>query len=138
MSLDLSPFYKSLQSLENSLGDYKLAYESDKKNFLITLQAGVIQNFEVTYELAWKFIKRWLEVNISPNITMGITKKELYRLAGENGLIDNVEDWFEYHKVRNETVHTYDREVASRAFDITTKFLKSAELLRKSLELRND
>ena len=26
----------------------------------MTLKAGVIQNFEVAYELCWKFIKRWL------------------------------------------------------------------------------
>jgi hypothetical protein len=40
------------------------------------LQAGLIQNFEFTFELCWKSIKRWLENNINPETVDGITRRE--------------------------------------------------------------
>ena len=138
--LDLSSFKKALASLKTSLS---IACSSDQmKNFSAdvkdTIQAGVIQHFEFTYELCWKFIKRWLEKNLGSVYVDGINRRELFRLATEHGLIKDIESWMGYHDSRNETSHTYDRETADEVFESAKKFLQDAEFLLAQLEAKND
>jgi nucleotidyltransferase substrate binding protein (TIGR01987 family) len=138
MNLDLSNLRKSIVSLKKSHSDYALAASTGQTIFLESLKSGAIQNFEITYELSWKFMKRWLEINVSPDIAFGIPKRDLFRLAGEYGMIRNVEDWFEYHKSRNETSHTYNESSATLAFEVSLRFIHDAESLLLFLEQKND
>lgn len=98
------------------------------------LKEAVIQNFEFTYELCWKFIKRWLDYNYSSSITAGLSRKQLFRIAAENRLIDRVETWLVYHELRNRTSHTYDQLVADEIFAATSSFLEDASRLLERLE----
>ena len=102
------------------------------------IRAGVIQNFEFTYELCWKFMKRWFEVNLGSSYVEGIARRQLFRLAAENKLIDDVNQWMEYHDARNETSHTYDEDTAEDVFETARQFSADAENLLKALEARND
>ncbi len=102
------------------------------------IKAGVIQHFEFTYELAWKFMKRWLENNVSAVSVDGVTRRELYRHAAEQRLIDDVEQWMRYHEARNLSAHTYDPEIAEEVYAVAHVFLADASALLKSLEARND
>ncbi len=43
-------------------------------------KSGVTKHFEFTYELSWRFIRRWLETNISRDAADGVTRQELFRL----------------------------------------------------------
>jgi len=134
MALDLSSFKKAISSLENALTVYTASASlsrSDQERDV--LRAGVIQNFEFTYELSWKFMKRWLEINVSPTID-GSTRKELFRIAAENRLIDKVEAWMQYHQSRNETSHTYDTATAEEIYTSAVPFLKDAKALLGALE----
>ncbi len=139
MKLDLTSFSKAIGSLERAL----TVADPDK---LITLpvgmqeviRAGVIQNFKFTYELCWKFIKRWLETNLSPMIADGVTRRELFRLAAENRLIEDVEQWMRYHDARNRTSHTYEPETAQDIYAEAFNFAEDAARLLKALETRND
>ena len=38
-------------------------------------------------------MKRWLEKNYSSSYVDGVTRRELFRLAAENHIIDYVEDY---------------------------------------------
>ena len=102
------------------------------------LKAGVIQNFEFTYELCWKFMKRWIETNISSEIVDGVTRRELFRLSAENRLIIDFDEWMEYHWARNISLHTYNSEIAEEVYQITLKFIKAAQDFLGRLEMRND
>jgi nucleotidyltransferase substrate binding protein (TIGR01987 family) len=102
------------------------------------IRAGVIQHFEFTSELCWKFIKRWLEMNISATAADGVTRRELFRLGAENRLIDDVEQWMRYHEARNVTSHTYQPEIAERVYNTAHDFTRDAARLLAALEARND
>ena len=102
------------------------------------LRAGVIKNFEFTYELSWKLIKGWLEANVSPNTGDGVTRRELFRLGAEQRLIDDVDRWMEHHSARNDTSHTYRETIAKEVYRAVPAFLADARLLLAALEARND
>jgi nucleotidyltransferase substrate binding protein (TIGR01987 family) len=140
MKLDLSSFRKAIESLGNTLevaadNDF-ISGLSDKQSEAI--RAGVIQNFEFTYELCWKFMRRWLEMNLGSTYVEGVSRRQLFRLSAESGLIGDVDRWMEYHDARNETAHTYDEETAEDVSGTAKEFLSDAEKLLKALEARND
>ncbi|MCZ7555170.1 MAG: nucleotidyltransferase substrate binding protein [Bacteroidia bacterium] len=102
------------------------------------IRAGVIQHFEFTYELAWKFMKRWLELNVGATVVDGVTRRELFRHAAEQRLISDVEAWMRFHDARNISTHTYEPEVADEVLRIAYAFLPEAQSLLENLEVRND
>lgn len=139
MALDLSSLQKAVDSLQRAVkvasSQIKGKVDTDEEE---VIRAGVIQNFEFTYELCWKFMKRWLEINISSAAVDGIPRKELFRLAAENRLIGQVEAWFEYNNLRNETAHTYDAETAEEVYEAAVRFAGDARAFLKTLEKKND
>ncbi|MBI4351163.1 MAG: nucleotidyltransferase substrate binding protein [Elusimicrobia bacterium] len=135
MALDLGSLKKAVDSLDRTL---KVAGGSMNSEQAEVIRAGVIHNFEVTYELCWKFMKRWLELNAGASTVDGSTRKELFRLAAESRLITGVENWFKYHAARNETAHTYDPAKAAAIFALAAPFAADARSLLKILEQRND
>ncbi|HUU02210.1 MAG TPA: nucleotidyltransferase substrate binding protein [Myxococcota bacterium] len=136
-----------LESLEKTVTALDLVWQkSNDSEFMSGLDAiagnaiksGVIQHFEFTYELCWKFIKRWLESNISAAAADGVTRRELFRRAAENLLIDDVEQWMRYHDARNKTSHTYQPEIAESVYGTAGDFVKDAKKLLEALKARND
>lgn len=139
MALDLSSLQKAVGSLGRAAKVAGMTTKgeagADQEE---VIRAGVIQNFEFTYELCWKFMQRWLEINAVGHIADRLTMKELFRLAAERQLIQDVESWFEYHKARNKTSYVYDMRVAEDVYKTSIRFLADAEALLKTLEERND
>jgi len=139
MALDLNSLKDAVKSLEEivSVVEDKKQFSALTKKQQKGLKAGVIQNFEFTYELCWKFMKRWLEINYNPSVDM-VAKNELFRLAAEHLLITDVTKWFNYHKARNRTSHIYNEDIAEEVFKVSCEFLPEAEELLKVLEEHND
>jgi len=140
MGLDLSSLRKGVESLGKTLAvaddeDFISGLSADQKD---AIRAGVIQNFEFTYELCWKFMRRWLDVNLGSVYVEGVARRQLFRLGAENKLIADVDQWMEYHDARNETSHTYDEGTAEDVFATARKFYANAERLLEALEARND
>jgi len=91
-------------------------------------QAGAIQAFEFTYELAWKAMRKLLLVRGKEYNS----PREVFRAAALERLIENPELWFDFLKARNITVHTYDEANADAVIAVfddfskeLTKFLKN-------------
>ena len=118
---------------------------NDKAQWLVlsaeaqeAVRGGVIQSFEVAYEQSWKMIKRWLENNVSAIDVDGVTRRHLFRLAAETGLISDVDLWMTFHKARNETSHTYNSEIAAAVLEMAPDFLLACETVVTTLRARND
>lgn len=56
MELDFGALKKAISSLERSVNVYSSCEGGD--DLKEVLRAGVIHNFEFTYEFCWKFMKR--------------------------------------------------------------------------------
>lgn len=69
-------------------------------------RGGLIQFFEVTFELAWKCLGDYLE---SEGFTVTSPKK-IFKQALQSRLIENGELWLQALEDRNLTTHTYDEQ----------------------------
>lgn len=140
MELELSSLKNAVHSLGKALQiiNSKIVQENVSSDEIDLLRAGVIQNFEFTYELSWKFMKRWIENNVAAEIVDGVTRKELFRIAIENRLISDIDEWMEFHRARNISAHTYDDKTAEVVYRVAVKFLDYAKALLQGLESRND
>jgi nucleotidyltransferase substrate binding protein (TIGR01987 family) len=137
---DLTPLEKaitSLEQLQRRVADEPFMAAQDQI-IRLGLQAGLIQNLEFTYELCWKAIKRWLQNNVNPEAVDGVTRRELFRLAAENRLIEDVEEWMTYHEARNRTAHRYGSLWAEDVLSVIADFTRAAQRLLANLKTRND
>jgi nucleotidyltransferase substrate binding protein (TIGR01987 family) len=91
-------FEKALMYLEEALGI---------KNPDIIQKAGIIQFFEMSYELAWNTIKDFLE---EQGFTDVASPRAAIKKAFETGLITDGHSWMELILDRNLTAHAYDEE----------------------------
>jgi len=93
-------FEKAFHLLERSL-EIKNPSEAER--------GGIIQFYEMTFELAWKVMKDYLEAE-------GITTKsprETIKSAFQVEVIENGHHWIDALEDRNLTTHTYDEETAT-------------------------
>lgn len=97
-------------------------------------KAGVIQAFEFCYELSWKMMKKVLyREGIQVN-----SPREVFREAGTVSIISDVGLWFEFIKIRNRTVHTYNEIILNELINVIPKFKNELEILISVLEQRLD
>lgn len=139
--LDLSPLQKSINMLVASIGVMRRYEGPDAESgdpaLLETLRSGVIQHFEFTYELCWKFMRRWLMESLGRTEVEGVSRRELFRLAHEAGLITSIDDWMGYHSARNLTSHAYDSKIAAEVYGVSVVFVASAQAFFEALDSKN-
>lgn len=112
--------YKAIKSLENGL-----AQEPDDLRI-----DGVLQRFEFTFELAWKCMKDYLELE---GIVSSIgSPREIIQLAYKHNLIDNGDVWIDMMLSRNSLSHMYDENISRDIYDkIKNEYI---DLLKKLFE----
>jgi nucleotidyltransferase substrate binding protein (TIGR01987 family) len=140
MELELSPLRDAVKCLDDSVKivhdpEKTIDLDSDVRNLL---RSGVIHYFKVTYELCVKFLDKYLENNLGSGCVVGISRKELFRIALEHRLIKNVEHWLDYNKARNLTSRSYREDYANDVFRAAENFIPDAKYLVEALEKRKD
>jgi len=129
MKLDFSSIDKAAKTLEMGIRRAKENPDDEQ------LRDGVIQRFEYTVDLAWKFTQRVLQLS-GVNENEFRTKRDLFRVAAGSGLLDSPTEWFGFYEARNETSHTYNKETAERVFSQALKFLPAVQDLINKLKER--
>ncbi|MBI2436946.1 MAG: nucleotidyltransferase substrate binding protein [Candidatus Magasanikbacteria bacterium] len=118
-------FSLSIQRLEEILSQPKT---------IITRDAA-IKRFELTFELVWKVLQKYLgEEGIICN-----SPKSCFKSAFQTELIIDTPEWLEMIEDRNLTVHTYDEETADDVYHRLATYLYmfkqiQKELVKKQLE----
>ena len=135
-SLNIESLKNAVSALEDSIAEYNGCAQDGNTRRLYALRSGVIKNFEIAYELCWKYMKKWLEMNISPEIVKYVNRKEFYRIAWENGLIPDVREWWGFHDSRNRAVHVYSETTAGEVFSTAVRFITAAKKFTADLEGR--
>ncbi|UXR63701.1 nucleotidyltransferase substrate binding protein [Bdellovibrio bacteriovorus] len=120
MKTSLQPSQDALKNLEQAL---LISQPTDLE------RDGTIQRFEYCYEIMWKAAQRILK----ENEVHAETPKVVFRELGRLGWIQNVEDWLEFQKARNETSHEYGLKLALHSYELAKKFLPLAQGLYKVL-----
>ena len=119
------------QRFENFDKSYKLLNKYAKQPITTELErAGIIQFFEMTFELAWKVLKDYLEAQEY----LVKSPRETVKQAFQIGLIDNGHVWMDALSNRNLTTHTYDEELANKMTnEIITMYLPELDKMFEKL-----
>ena len=119
------------QRFENFDKSYKLLNKYAKQPITTELErAGIIQFFEMTFELAWKVLKDYLEAQEY----LVKSPRETVKQAFQIGLIDNGHVWMDALSNRNLTTHTYDEELSNNLTnEIITMYLPELDNMYEKL-----
>ncbi len=93
---------------------------------------GIIQRFEFTFELAWKTIKEYLEFMGMAGDMVG--PRGVLKVAFEEGIIYDGDNWIKMMEARNNMSHRYDYEESRNIYlDIKNTYVLLLEKLCNKL-----
>ncbi|MBI2417577.1 MAG: nucleotidyltransferase substrate binding protein [Ignavibacteriales bacterium] len=100
----------------------------------IVVKAGIIQFFEMSFELAWKTLRDYLE---EQGFTEVATPRSAIKKAFEVGLITDGHIWMQALEDRNLALHTYDEHKATEMVSlIRNKYVPILQSLIVTLNLK--
>ena len=120
--------------------NYKIALEnlseavelSKQKELSKLEKQGIIQAFELVYELSWNSIKDFYQSQGETSIQ---GSRDTFRMAFNRGLISDGEIFMRIIKSRQLTSHTYNEETADEIYyDIVHQYYEAFEQLKIRLE----
>lgn len=114
-------FKEALKEFEEVLGMKKTKVVRD----------SAIKRFELTFELAWKTAKAFLEDYRNVRCA---SPQTCFRELFNQGIIDYNETWIEMAKWRNAAVHTYKEELAETLYKKLPTAFKYFKLLEEKIK----
>lgn len=122
----LDNFAKCLHVLENA--DFNFAGENE------IYRTGVIGQFNLTFELAWKALQAILRVHGAEGAEAG-SPREIFQLGYKLGFVEDSAVWLMMLKKCNTAVHIYnDDEIDEMLLLIRDSFIPAFLVLEHTLE----
>lgn len=123
---------KKLENFSNCLNVLKNADFSLAENDEI-YRTGIIGQFNLTFELAWKALQAVLRIYGVAEAETG-SPREILQLGFKSGFISDSSVWLSMLKERNLSVHIYNEDEADNlALLIRGSFISAFESLEKTL-----
>ena len=128
---------KKLDNFSNCLdilkkADFEMANNDD------IYRTGVIGQFNLTFELAWKALQAVLRLHGAEGAETG-SPREILQLGYKLGFVDDAAVWLLMLKKRNTSVHIYDEdEVDEMLLLIRDSFIPAFIRLRDTLKVKAD
>ena len=105
-----------------------------KKNEIYRM--GIIGQFNLTFELAWKSLKEVLELYGVAEAATG-SPREIFKAAYKLGWLSDEKIWLDMLKKRNIAIHVYDEDRALLVMEaIFTSYITALQALREELQKR--
>lgn len=121
----LDNFINCLTILANA--DFKMAETND------IYRTGVIGQFNLTFELAWKALQEILKIHGVDGSSTG-SPREILQLGYKTGFLKDSEVWLLMLKKRNTSVHIYNEEdVDEMILLIRDSFIPAFIVLKETL-----
>lgn len=131
----LENFFNCLNILKGA--DFQKAYEDD------IYRTGVVGQFNLVFELAWKSLQAVLQMHSMAGAETG-SPRDVLKLGYKAGFISDADVWLKMLKERNFSVHIYDEEKIDKLIAlIRDSFVPALEdledtLKRKAAEVEED
>lgn len=122
----LDNFTKCLNVLKNA--DFNFANDNE------IYRTGVIGQFNLTFELAWKALQAVLRIHGAEGAETG-SPREIFQLGYKLGFVEDSAVWLTMLKKRNTSVHIYDDdEIDEMLLLIRDSFTPAFVVLQNTLE----
>jgi nucleotidyltransferase substrate binding protein (TIGR01987 family) len=121
----LDNFSKCLAVL--NAADFEMANENE------IYRTGVVGQFNLTFELAWKALQEVLRIHGAQEASTG-SPREILQIGYRYGFVNDEDVWILMLKKRNTSVHIYNEEETDELLVlIKDRFIPAFEVLRKTL-----
>lgn len=124
----MTKFEVTLKQFENALVRFNEVLSIPKTDIV---RDSAIQRFEFTLDLSWKMLKAFIEDRKG---VVCSSPKECFREAYHLGIIEYDDEWIKFVDMRNETVHTYNEEIAEKIYAELPNVLKHFEILLTAIK----
>lgn len=128
---------KKLVNFTNCLNVLKkadFAFANDNEIY----RTGIIGQFNLTFELAWKALQAVLRAHGIGQAGIG-SPREILQLAYKHGFVDDSAVWLLMLKKRNQSTHIYDEdEIDEMLLLIRDSFIPAFIGLEKTLRIKLD
>lgn len=126
----LDNFVNCLEVLKTA--DFEMANEND------IYRTGVIGQFNLTFELAWKALQGILRLHGAEGAETG-SPREILQLGYKLGFLDNASVWLTMLKKRNTSIHIYNEdEIEEMLLLIRDSFIPAFCVLSETLKKKLD
>lgn len=125
-------YMKKYDNFTNCLSVLKKV-DSEKAKYDEIYRTGVIGQYNLTFELAWKLLQAVLKLHGVSGADVG-SPREILKLAYKAGFINEEDIWLKMLKDRNTFVHIYyEEEIDKLVALIISKYIPVFERLKVDL-----
>lgn len=129
-----------MKKYDNFIGSFNVLKNADRKvaDQYELYRTGVIGQFNLTFELAWKVLQAVLRLHSVAEAETG-SPREIIKLGFKVGFITDEQVWLDIQKDRNKAVHVYNEDDIDEIIDrIFSRYIPAFEDFANMMQTKID